>query len=248
MQGIIGLAIFVIAWLVVAVQMSNHGVALFRRHVLGFCAGVIAMIVYVVVIAGPATPPPEQREAATETGRPAAIPSSAAEWDTIQKFVQSVWAIGTQQGEAQKKLQATTQALANKLDLPGIRKAQLRYVAQLDKALAALKKINVPDIVDKDGATFASKAYESINDQLLMERNQTITIINAITNPDTMPSQEELVEMTADINRKTAMIVVSLHRLYWNYGYQDKDWDEKTFILKKGVKPVSTVSFNRGDS
>lgn len=195
---------------------------------------------------------PEERSTPTTTSdaalqvRPAAVPASAKEWSDIQKFIHHIWAIATNVGQAQKKLEVANTAFANKLDLNGIRNAEARHLVELDKARATLDRTYVPKVADRDGAAFVLKAYNNLKDLIMLERHQTEVVINALDNPDEMPPEQELGDMTRNINIKTGMTVMSLHRLYWTYGYKDKDFDEKNYSLKKGAKPSATVSFNRG--
>ena len=130
----------------------------------------------------------------------------------------------------------------------GIRKAQIKYLAQLDDALAALERVRVPKVGNEDAEKFISKAYDSLNEMLLIEREEADSFVKGMKDSSRMPSNEEIVSMNNDINRKTALTVISLHRIYWNYGYSDEDFDEKTFAIKAGAKPQSTISFNPGDS
>lgn len=50
MQGYIGIAIFIAAWCVTVMQMRSRGIGSSRRHLMGFCAGVFAGIVYIMII------------------------------------------------------------------------------------------------------------------------------------------------------------------------------------------------------
>lgn len=57
MLGYVGIAIFIAGWLVTAMQMRRRGIGKFRRHLMGFCAGVSAGIVFIVIIGkAPETP------------------------------------------------------------------------------------------------------------------------------------------------------------------------------------------------
>ncbi len=199
----------------------------------------------------PTASPPQQQQAAQLpqiVERPAAIPASATEWAETQKFVRDIWTIAGRQGKAQGRLKTSVATLATQLDLNGIRKAQSKYLAQLDYALAALERVRVPKVQNEDTAKFASKAYDSLNDMLLMEREEADSFVKGLNDSSLMPSSEEIASTNNDINRKTILTIISLHRIYWNYGYSDQDFDEKTFAIKAGAKPQSTISFNRGDS
>jgi hypothetical protein len=179
--------------------------------------------------------------------RPAAVPASAKEWSDIQQFARRIWAIATSVGDAQKKVRTATTVAANKLDLIGVRDAELRHLVQIDRARAALERTNIPKVANPDGQAFAAKAYNSLKEVILLERRQTETVIKSLNNPEETPPEQELAGMTREINVKTGFTVISLHRLYWNYGYQDDDFDEKTFSLKRSARPSTTTSFNRGE-
>ncbi len=252
MFAFLGAAVFVATWGFVASRLTKVGAGGLRRHLFGFLAATIAL----GLCAAAAFPHAEvtERQESQAVAQPqvvarqAATPASAAEWAEVQKFVQEIWSIAARQGDAQKKREAKIAASARKFDLDGVRKAQVNYLAQLDVALAALDRLKLPNVADKDGAVFISKAYDSLHSMFLMEREQADAVIKGIKNPAELPSEQELASLTHDINRKSALTVLSLHRIYWNYGYQDEDFDEKTFALKKGARPWPMVSFNRGES
>lgn len=252
MLGYIGFALFIAAWYITAILMRRHGAGAFRRHIMGFCAAMLAGVAYIAVI-GDAPKPPDQITANTQAAqsasgeRPAAKPANAAEWAQIQKFAQSVWAIGNRH-QAQKKREAATALAAKKLDLQGVRKAQVVYLHQLDNAMTALKQTMKPEVADQDGKKFIAAAYDNLNGMLLLSQKQTEAVVNAIDDPDRATPEQELVDMNSAINFKTALMVMSLHRLYWNYGFDNEDIDEESFAIKPSAHPHATVSFNRGGS
>lgn len=252
MFAFFGFVVFVTTWCFVARRLGNVGAGGLRRHLFGFLAATIALG-FGAAVSFPHADAPEHLVAQAAqhpqiVERPAATPASAAEWAEIQKFVRDIWTIGSRQGQAQGRLKTTVATLAAKYDLNGIRKAQIKYLAQLDDALAALERVHVPKVANEDAEKFISKAYGSLNDKLLIEREETVSFVKGLKDSRQIPSNEEIVSMNNDINRKTALMVVSLHRIYWNYGYSNEDFDEKTFAIKAGAKSQSTISFNPGDS
>ncbi len=250
MFAILGVAVFVASWGFVASRLAKVGAGGLRRHLFGFSAAAIALGFSAAVVF-PHADVRERQDSqmfAQVDVRPAATPASAAEWAEIQKFVQDIWSIAARQGAAQKQREAKIAASARKFDLDGVRKAQVSYLTQLDVASAALRQLKLPNVADKDGAAFIAKAYDSLHSMFLMEREQADAVIKGIKNPAKLPAEHELASLTRDINRKSALTVLSLHRIYWNYGYQDEDFDEKTFALKKAASAARTVSFNREES
>lgn len=134
------------------------------------------------------------------------------------------------------------------MDLNGISNAQIKYLAQLDKELGALRNIKVPKAANADTERFIATAYDSLHTILSVEQAQTTAFVSALQDSSLMLSDEQIAGMNDHVNHKTALFVLSLHRIYWNYGYSDEDINEKSFALKPTAKPKTVVSFNRGES
>jgi len=177
--------------------------------------------------------------------RPAAKPSSAAEWAAIQKFVESTWLVASSQAEAQTQLKKTIGRLAPKADLDGVEAAFVAHMSHLESALVALDDVQMPKVANADTEKFIADASEGVNATLVLEMEQTNWFIKGWDESSRTPPEEVVVSINNDINRNAALLVLSLHRIYWNYGYSDDDIDERTFKLKTNAIPRPTISFNR---
>lgn len=196
------------------------------------------------VAAAPASPA-EKAPPLAPGEHPAAVPASAAEWADTQEFVQSIWDLTLRQERAQKKREADVAIAAKNRDFVGLGQAQVDFLEQLGKSQKALDRIEVPEVADQDASRFMADAYDALKASMLLNRAQTQALMGGMVRPDQMPSEEDMAEVNRAISVKNGMSVMSLFRVYWTYGYDSKDVEDKTFALKKGAKPAQTVSFNR---
>lgn len=177
--------------------------------------------------------------------RPAAKPSSAAEWVAIQKFVESTWLVASSQAQAQTQLKNTVARLVPKADLSRVEAAFIAHMSHLENALTALDGVQMPKVANSDTEKFIADASEAVNAMLVLEMEQTNWFIKGWDESNRTPPEEVVVSINNDINRNAAFLVLSLHRIYWNYGYSDDDIDERTLKLKVNAMPRSTVLFSR---
>ena len=177
--------------------------------------------------------------------RLAAVPTNDAEWASVQKFVQDTWLIASRQGQAQEELKKVVAALGSKGDLNGVHAGFVAHMSKLEELLTGLDGLQTPKVDNEDTARFVAEAAESINATLVLEMEQTDWFIKGWDQPGQAPPENVIVSSNADINRNTAHLLRSLHKIYWNYGYTDNDIDERTFKLKPGAKPKPTVTFDQ---
>lgn len=156
-----------------------------------------------------------------------------------------MWGISARQELAHKKREVDSASSVKKRDLVGMGRAQVAYIGQIDKAMAALERTKLPKVADKDADTFIADAYDSLNKKLVLERQQTLAVMAVMAEQMEKPTDDQIAEMRSAINFQTMHSVLSLNRIYWTYGYESTDIDDE-FRLKKGAKPASTVSFSRG--
>lgn len=197
----------------------------------------------------PSPSPPTNQPLAIESSqtnvRPAAVPQNDEEWSAIQKFVQDTWLVAHRQGQAQQELKKLVAELSSKGDLDGVDGAFAAHMSKLEKLMADLEGLQVPQVGDEDTGRFIADASESINATLVLEMEQTDWFIKGWGESGKAPPEDVVISSNGDINRNSARLLLSLHRIYWNHGYRDADIDERTFKLRPGVKPQPTTSFNR---
>jgi len=188
---------------------------------------------------------PLAMEPAPNDERPSAKPSSVAEWAAVQKFVESTWLVASRQAQAQEMLKKTVARLAPKADLHGVDAAFVTHMSHLEDALTALDGVHTPEVANTDTEKFIADASEAVNAMLVLEMEQTNWFIKGWDESSRTPPEEVVISINNDINRNSAFLVLSLHRIYWNYGYSDEDIDERTLKLKVNAMPRPTVSFSR---
>ncbi|CAN7775034.1 hypothetical protein [Paraburkholderia hospita] len=177
--------------------------------------------------------------------RPAAEPANAREWADLQNAASALWSVGEREGAAHDRLMRALRRSAENLDAAEMAKALLRYQFALRDLQKQLGAITLPEISNEEAAGYLVTAQVALDKGLELEMRKNEALIHSMGSGES-PSDDELQAQNAAVNEQTGRAVMAISRTYWTYGYQSTDIDDKTFRIKKGVKPQAMVDFNRG--
>ncbi|VVE84961.1 hypothetical protein [Pandoraea sputorum] len=201
------------------------------------------------------TPPPASASAgslpngssqpqAASPERPAAKFASAAERSSIEKFTSDVWKLVREQDKAHNTLLATQKQAVSKGDASAFASSLLAYQTSLKGIATRLDNLTMPEVADKDTDKFMNLAIGNARDAIEFEMDKNIAIAEMLSGRRDLP-ESEIAARNSKVNGTNALAVLYLNRIYWNYGYETDDIDEKSFTLKKSAKPSETTSFTR---
>jgi hypothetical protein len=174
-----------------------------------------------------------------------AKPASAAEWRTIQNFVTSVWAIDQKQSLAHDQEMDAMKRAYRHQDIDAIERALQTYQTALDQLGPKIDAIEVPEVSNPETERYMNNALEGLAVSSSLESQKNALLIGQLDGTHAQVPQSDIDDLNRQINAETVKSFHSLCRVYWNYGYQMSDLEEKTFHLKKGARPSPSATFNR---
>lgn len=155
-----------------------------------------------------------------------------------------MWKLVREQDKSHELLQTKQRQAVSAGDVGAMGSSLLTYQTSLKSIAARLDKLDPPDVADDDTSTFMISAIQNFRDALDEEMGKNVAIAEMLSGRRDVPGSEIAARNTR-VNGANALAVLYMNRIYWNYGYETGDIDEKSFTLKKSAKPSETTSFAR---
>lgn len=194
-------------------------------------------------LATPTPASPATALSAESTPRVAAKPASAKEWAQIQSAASAIWSLADRQGQAHDRLMASLRKSAENLDEREMAKALLRYQFTLQDLQKAVDTLELPEVSNEETQGYLVDARTYLGEEIRLEAQKNQSLIHGMGGGEQL-SDEDMASQNMAVNEQSVKCLHALNRLYWAYGYDSSDIDEK-FRIKKTAKPSATVAFNR---
>jgi hypothetical protein len=130
-------------------------------------------------------------------------------------------------------------------DVDAMASAMEKYQRVFDQTDVQTDAIQVPEVSNADTTRYMEEALEGLTVSGSLERQKNSILMGQLNGMHGPVPKSDLDDYNRNINAASMKCFHSLTRIYWNYGYQISDVDERTFRLKRGARPTPTATFNR---